>query len=60
MITFESTSFNKTSYDKYGIYIVRNALPTNIVKEWQEEWDQFYKATLANGRNVHQANPVEL
>lgn len=60
MIEIESPIFNKKAYNKYGVYIVRNVIPENLVKEWQSEWDDFYKNNLSKGRDVHKANPVAL
>jgi ectoine hydroxylase-related dioxygenase (phytanoyl-CoA dioxygenase family) len=56
----ESSSFNKEVYDKTGIFIMRSVLPESLVKEWRSEWDEFYAASLANGRNVNVNNPVDL
>jgi len=56
----ESSTFNKKAYNKYGVYIVRGAIPNNIVNEWQSEWEIFYKENLSQGRDIHQANPVAL
>ncbi len=56
----ESPTFNKEAYDKYGVYIIRNALSNDLIEEWQLEWSAFYQESLANGRDVHIANPVAL
>lgn len=56
----DSNSFNKEIYDQSGVFIVRNAIPQSTIKEWQDEWDNFYKNNLAQGRDIHQANPVAL
>lgn len=56
----ESTEFNKNVFEKTGLFIVKNALPQSLVKEWKEEWDNFYKEKLADGRNVNVNNPVDL
>lgn len=60
MKELESNVFNKQIYDKYGIYIMRNVIPNDVIIEWQQEWKVFYEENLANGRDVHQANPVAL
>ena len=57
---YDSEIFNKEIYDKNGIFIVRNVISQNIIKEWQDEWKLFYEDKLTKGREVHQANPVSL
>lgn len=57
---FDSLIFNKQTYDENGIFIVREAIPQSTIKEWQQEWEQFYQQKLSTGREVHQANPVAL
>jgi hypothetical protein len=56
----ESNTFNKEVYDVTGLFIMRNAIPEDTIKEWQQEWDSFYNEQLSQGRDVHQANPVAL
>ncbi len=56
----ESTQFDKSVYDKTGLFIVRDALPKDLIKEWQDEWKVFYESSLAGGRNVNVNNPVDL
>lgn len=56
----DAATFDKAVYDEAGIFIVRNAVPQDIMQEWQQEWETFYNASLAQGRDVHQANPVAL
>jgi DNA topoisomerase-1 len=57
---YDSEIFNKEIYDKNGIFIVRNIISQNIIKEWQNEWKLFYEDKLTKGREIHQANPVSL
>src|SRR5579862_975092 len=56
----DSTKFNKDVFDKTGLFIIRNAIPENLIKEWRAEWDDFYSKNLAAGRNVNVNNPVDL
>jgi hypothetical protein len=56
----DSTKFDKEIFDKTGLFIIRNALPADLLKEWQEEWMNFYSKNLAAGRNVNVNNPVDL
>jgi ectoine hydroxylase-related dioxygenase (phytanoyl-CoA dioxygenase family) len=56
----DSTKFNKDVFDKTGLFIIRKAIPENLIKEWRAEWDDFYSKNLAAGRNVNVNNPVDL
>jgi len=56
----DSTKFNKDVFDKTGLFIIRNAIPESLIKEWRAEWDDFYNKNLAAGRNVNINNPVDL
>lgn len=56
----EGTEFNKEVFEKTGVFVVRNALPKDLVQQWREEWDKFYNEKLVNGRNVNLSNPVDL
>ena len=56
----DSTSFNKEIYDQSGVFIIRNAIPKDIIEEWQNEWDNFYESNLSQGREINTANPVAL
>lgn len=47
-------------YRETGVFIVRNAIPAELMAEWQQEWAWFYAEKLSAGRNVNQANPVSL
>jgi len=56
----EGTKFDKDVFDITGIFIIRNAIPNETLREWQTEWDTFYKSNLSSGRNVNVNNPVDL
>ena len=56
----EGSEFDKSIFEKTGLFIIRNGLPQSIVNEWKEEWDNFYEKELANGRDVNINNPVDL
>lgn len=57
---YDSDIFNKSVYDETGVFIIRNAIPKDVIKEWQDEWNDFYNLNLSEGRDVHKANPVAL
>ena len=56
----ESKKFDKDVFEKTGVFVVRDALPKELVSQWKEEWDKFYDEKLALGRNVNVNNPVDL
>jgi|SRR5450755_4056170 Phytanoyl-CoA dioxygenase (PhyH) len=56
----DSNKFDKSVFDKTGLFIIRKAIPGDLINEWKAEWDIFYKDKLANGRNVNINNPVDL
>ncbi|MEH1777611.1 MAG: phytanoyl-CoA dioxygenase family protein [Nostoc sp.] len=56
----ESTKFNKSVFEQTGIFIIKNAIPPALIKEWKEEWNNFYEQNLLNARNVNVYNPVAL
>jgi ectoine hydroxylase-related dioxygenase (phytanoyl-CoA dioxygenase family) len=56
----DSTKFDKDIFDKTGLFIIRKAIPKDLIKEWQDEWKNFYQSSLAAGRNVNIHNPVDL
>jgi hypothetical protein len=56
----DSTTFNKDIFDKTGLFVIRNAIPQHLIKEWKNEWDDFYNKNLSGGRNVNINNPVDL
>jgi Phytanoyl-CoA dioxygenase (PhyH) len=56
----DSTKFNKDIFEKTGLFIIRKAIPMELINEWKGEWDNFYKESLASGRNVNINNPVDL
>jgi len=57
---YENECFKKEVYDELGVFVVKQALPSKIVQDWQDEWHGFYNQTLATGRDIHKANPVAL
>lgn len=56
----QSTKFDKNIFEKTGVFVIRNGLPKELINEWREEWDRFYKENLAKSRNVNVNNPVDL
>jgi hypothetical protein len=56
----DGTKFDKDIFDKTGVFVIRKAIPRELVNEWREEWDRFYNESLASGRNVNTNNPVDL
>lgn len=52
--------FDPTVYRETGFFVVRRAIPADVVARWQQAWAQFYAEELSAGRQVNQANPVAL
>jgi ectoine hydroxylase-related dioxygenase (phytanoyl-CoA dioxygenase family) len=52
-------SFNLSTYEKTGLFIVRNHIPEDIILKWQTLWENFYQTTVQH-RKVDQANPVNI
>lgn len=58
--SFISNNFNKQVFLQTGVFIIKNAIPNEIVKRWKEVWDAFYEDKLKDNRDVNKANPVAL
>lgn len=56
----EAKEFDKDVFEKTGVFVVRDALPKELVSQWREEWDKFYDEKLASGRSINVNNPVDL
>ena len=52
--------FDADVYREAGFFVLRGAIPAEVVERWQLAWQAFYDSELAQGRNVNQANPVAL
>jgi hypothetical protein len=55
-----SEAFDVDVFRKTGVFVVRNAVPRDVVDAWQNEWKRFYREVLEKGRDVNRANPVSL
>jgi hypothetical protein len=55
-----SETFCPEVFRKTGVFVVRNAVPRDVVEAWQSEWKVFYAQVLQKGRDVNRANPVSL
>ncbi|HTH94757.1 MAG TPA: phytanoyl-CoA dioxygenase family protein [Rhodocyclaceae bacterium] len=56
----DSTVFDLEVFRTAGVFVLRGALPPQVVLEWQKTWQHFYDAKLRDGRPVNQANPVAM
>lgn len=56
----DSPIFDPEVFRAAGVFVLRNAIPGEVVREWRAAWDQFQACTLRNGREVSRANPVAL
>jgi hypothetical protein len=55
-----SNQFDPQVYAETGFFIMRQAIPSDVVGRWQDAWRRFYDDQLAQGRNVNRHNPVAL
>jgi len=54
----DAVDLNVELYREAGVFILRRALPTATVQNWQSALQVFYATTLAAGRKVYASNPV--
>lgn len=54
-----SQTFDIDVYRRAGCFVVRGAIPADVVHMWQREWEKFY-LPLQAGRNINTFNPVAL
>ena len=43
-------------YRQTGLFILREALPLSIIKNWQSAWSDFYASIVAKGRQINPYN----
>ncbi|WP_323121804.1 phytanoyl-CoA dioxygenase family protein [Burkholderia alba] len=55
-----SETFDPDVFRQTGVFVMRRAIPEQVVRAWQDEWRTFYDARLRDGRDVNRANPVSL
>lgn len=55
-----SETFDPAVFAETGVFVMRNAIPVAVLREWQDEWRSFYDVNLRDGRDVSRANPVSL
>ncbi len=55
-----SDTFDPAVYAQTGVFVMRNAIPADVVRTWQDAWRVFYDAKLRDGRDVSARNPVSL
>jgi hypothetical protein len=55
-----SNRFDPQVYAETGFFVMRQAIPNDVVSRWQETWRRFHDDQLSRGRNVNRANPVAL
>jgi ectoine hydroxylase-related dioxygenase (phytanoyl-CoA dioxygenase family) len=54
----ESNFFDKKIFDLTGLFIMRNVIPEEKIKLWQNEWEKFYQKELENSRKINPNNKV--
>jgi ectoine hydroxylase-related dioxygenase (phytanoyl-CoA dioxygenase family) len=56
----DSDVFNLDVFEKTGVFILRNAIPSHLIEEWQNHWTIFQEEKLSDSRNLFSHNPVSL
>jgi|SRR5690348_2292983 len=54
----DSNEFSAEIFGSAGVYVVRAAIPDDIIAPWQRAWRDFYDTELSEGRRVNRFNPV--
>lgn len=56
----DAATFDPDVFRAAGVFVLRNALPPQVVLGWQKAWRSFYDEKLRDNRPVNQANPVAM
>ena len=56
----DSDVFSLDIYRETGFFVVRNVVPKETVRSWQNAWAEFYAETLSSNRKVDPFNPVHV
>ena len=54
----DSKVFSSDVFFLTGLFILRDAIPHEVVELWRTTWNDFYDAELSAGRIVNRFNPV--
>lgn len=54
----DSAVFSPEVYAAAGVFVLRNAIRSETIAAWQNDWRTFYETTLAAGRKVDPFNAV--
>ncbi len=54
----DSATFSPEVFREMGVFVVRGAIPPDVIDAWQKTWNDFYAAELSTGRKVNRFNPV--
>lgn len=61
MPQLDSKVFSRDVFAKTGIFVVRQVIPTETLREWQTAWKGFTgELQAAGGRSVNRFNPVSV
>lgn len=57
----DSQTFDLDLFRKAGVFIVRNVIPKELLKEWQDHWYAYYKSDIGKRRKAeYDYNKVEV
>lgn len=54
----DSEVFSPEVFALTGIFVIRKAIPHEVIQEWQSVWQSFYASKFSAGRTVNKFNPV--
>lgn len=58
-LNVEGSIFDKEIYDKSGVFVIRNFIDKDKIKQLQKTWESFYDGLLKNGgRKIDKSNFV--
>lgn len=56
----DSERLSPEIYRETGFFIIRKAIPSARIQQWQCAWEDFYSQNLADNRKVDKFNPVHV
>jgi hypothetical protein len=56
----DSPTLDPAIYRETGFFVVRNVIPEERIRVWQDSWNRFYSERLAGSRKVDPFNPVQV
>lgn len=54
----DADCFNSLVFGQTGVFVIRKAIPDNLVACWRTAWEAFYNTELGGKRFINKFNPV--